>query len=74
LDPGGDIFSLEDSFTQHDEWPGKSDVIRSSTFLPYVIGGLPSPFGEGTFEKTVLRGFRGLLYANLECGEVPHAL
>ncbi len=42
--------------------------------MPYVIGGLPSPFGEGTFEKTVLRGFRGLLYANLECGEVPHAL
>jgi hypothetical protein len=30
LDPGGVIFSLEDSFTQHDEWPGKSDVIGRS--------------------------------------------
>jgi hypothetical protein len=74
LDPGWVIFSLEDSFTQHDEWPGESDVIGHSPFLPDVIKGLPSSFGEGTLEKTVLRGFRGLLYANLACGEGPHAL
>jgi hypothetical protein len=40
----------------------------------HVIEGLPSPFGEGTFEKTVLRGFGGLLHANLARGEDPHAL
>jgi hypothetical protein len=74
LDPRGVIFSLEDSFTQHDEWPGKSDVIGHSPFLPYVIEGLPSPFGEGTLEETMLRGFRGLLCANLARGEDPHAL
>jgi hypothetical protein len=74
LDPGGVIFSLENSFTQHDEWPGKSDVIGRSPFLPNVKEGLPSPFGEGTLEKTVLRGFRGLLYANLARGEDPHTL
>jgi hypothetical protein len=68
LDPGGIIFSLEDSFTQHDEWPEKSDVIGRSPFLPYVIEGLPSPFGKGTFEGTMLRGFRGLLCANLARG------
>jgi hypothetical protein len=39
-----------------------------------VIKGLPSPFGEGTLEKTVLRGFGGLLCANLARGEDPHAL
>ncbi len=75
LDPGGVIFSLEESFTQHDEWPGKNDVIGRSPFLPDVIEGLPSPFGEGTLEETVLvRGFRGLLCANLAHGEDPHAL
>jgi hypothetical protein len=74
LDTGGVIFSLEDSFTQHDEWPQKSDVIGRSPFLPYVIEGLPSLFGEGTFEEIVLRGFRGLLCANLARGEDPHAL
>jgi hypothetical protein len=76
LDPGGGgvIFSLEDSFTQHDEWPGKSDVIGCSPFLPYVIEGLSSPFGEGTLEETMLRGFKGLLCANLARGEDPHAL
>jgi len=42
--------------------------------LPNIIEGLPSLFGEGTFEKIVLRGFRGLLYANLARGENPHAL
>ncbi len=75
LDPGGGvIFSLEDGFTQHDEWPKKSDVIGHSPFLPNEIEGLPSPFGEGTFEKTVLRGFRGLLRANLAREEDRHAL
>ncbi len=75
LDPGGVIFSLKDSFTQHDEWPRKSDIIGCSLFfLSDVIEGLPSPFGEGTLEKTVLRGFRGLLCANLAHGEDPHAL
>jgi hypothetical protein len=74
LDPRGVIFSLEDNFTQHDEWPGKSDVIWRSPFLPNVIQSLPSPFGEGTLEETVLRGFRGLLCANLARGEDPHAL
>jgi hypothetical protein len=39
-----------------------------------IIEGLPSPFGEGTFEKIVLRRFRGLLRANLARGEDPHAL
>jgi hypothetical protein len=70
LDPGGVIFSLEDSFTQRDEWPGKSDVIGRSPFLPDAIEGLPSPFGE----ETVLTGFRSLLCANLARGEDPHAL
>jgi hypothetical protein len=74
LDPGGVIFFLEDGFIQHDEWPGERDVIGCSPFLPNVIEGLPSPFGEGTPEKTMLRGFWGLLRANLACGEDPHAL
>jgi hypothetical protein len=74
LDPGGVIFSLENSFTQHDEWPRKSDVIGRSPLLLDVKEGLPSPFGEGTLEKTMLRGFRGLLCANLACGEDPHTL
>jgi hypothetical protein len=74
LDPKGVIFSLEDGFTQHDEWPGESDVIGRSPFLLDIIEGLPSPFGEGTLEKTVLRGFRGLLRANLAREEDPHAL
>ncbi len=68
------IFSFEDSFTKQDERPGKKDVIGRSPFLPYVIEGLPSPFGEGTLEETMLRGFRGLLSANLARGEDPHAL
>jgi hypothetical protein len=42
--------------------------------MPDVIEGLPSPFDEGTFEKTVLRGFGGLFRANLACGEDAHAL
>ncbi len=74
LSPGRVIFSLEDGFTQHDEWPGESDVIGRSPFMPYAIEGLPSPFGEGSLEKTMLRGFRGLLRANLARGEDPHAL
>jgi hypothetical protein len=74
LDLGGVIFSLEGSFTQHDEWPGETDVIGCSPFLPDVIKCLPSSFGEGTLKKTVLRGFRGLLCANLAHGEDPHAL
>jgi hypothetical protein len=74
LDPKGVIFFLEDGFTQHDEWPRESDVIGHSPFLPNVIEGLPSPFGKGTFEKTMLRGFGGLLRANLAHGEGPHAL
>jgi hypothetical protein len=74
LFPGGVIFSLEDSFTQHDEWPGESDVIGRSPFLPNVIEGVPSPFGRGTLQKTMLRGFKGFLCANLAHGEDPHAL
>jgi hypothetical protein len=74
LDPGLVIFSFKDGFTQHDEWPGESDVIGCSPFLPDIIKGLPSLFSEGTLEKTMLRGFRGLLRANLACGEDPHAL
>jgi len=71
LDPGGIICSLEDSFTQHDEWLRESDVIRRSPFLPDIIEGLPSLFGEGTLEKTMLRGFEGLLYANPFVGRIP---
>jgi hypothetical protein len=71
---GGVIFSLEDGFTQHDKWPRKSDVIGCSPFLPDIIEGLPSPFGKGTLEKTMLRGFGGLFRANLARGEDPHAL
>jgi hypothetical protein len=52
----------------------ESDVIGCSPFLPNVIEGLPSSFGEGTLEKIVLRGFRGLFRANLARGEDPHAL
>jgi hypothetical protein len=74
LDPGGVIFYLENGFTQHDEGLGESDVTRHTSFLPNIIEGLPSPFGERTFEKTVLRGFGGLLRANLARGEDPHAL
>ncbi len=67
LDPGGVIFSFKDSSP-------KSDVIGHSPFLLDVIEGLPSPFGEGTLEKIMLRGFGGLLRANLARGEDPHAL
>jgi hypothetical protein len=74
LDPEKVIFSLEDGFTQHDEWPGESDIIGRSPFMPDVIEGLPSPFDERTLEKTVLKGFGGLLRANLALGEDPHAL
>ncbi len=74
LDLEGVIFFLEDGFTQHDEWPRDSDVIVRPPFLPNVIKGLLSPFGEGTLKKIVLRGFRGLLHANLACEEDPHAL
>jgi hypothetical protein len=49
LDLGGIIFSLEDNFTQHDKWPGESDVIGCSPFLLDVIEGLPSLFGKGRF-------------------------
>jgi hypothetical protein len=42
--------------------------------MPDIIKGLPSLFGEGTLKKTMLRGFRGLLRANLAHGEDPHAL
>jgi hypothetical protein len=71
LDPGGVIFSLENSFTQHDERPGKSDVIGRSPFLPNVKEGLPSPFGKGTLEKTVLRGCRGPSVQTLHVGRIP---
>jgi hypothetical protein len=71
LDPGRVIFFLEDGFTQHDEWPGESDVIGRSPFMPNVIKGLSSSFSEGTFEKTVLRGFGGLFRANLKVGRIP---
>jgi hypothetical protein len=74
LDPRGTIFSLKDSFTQHDGWSGKNDVIGHSQFLLNVIKGLPSPFGERTLKEIVLRGFRGLLCANLARGEDPHSL
>jgi hypothetical protein len=74
LDSEKVIFSFEDNFTKQDERLGKNDVIGRSPFLPYVIEGLPSPFGEGTLEETMLRGFRGLLSANLARGEDPHAL
>jgi hypothetical protein len=74
LDAREVIFSFEDGFTQHDKWPRESDVIGRSPFLPDIIKGLPSPFGEGTLEKTMLRGFGGLLHANLARGEDPHAL
>jgi hypothetical protein len=52
----------------------ESDVIGRSPFLPVVIKGLPSPFGERTLENTVLRGFKDLLNANLARGEDPHVL
>jgi len=74
LDPEGVIFSLEDGFTQHDKWPRDSDINGRSPFIPDVIEGLPSPFGEGAFEKTMLRGFGSLFRANLARGEDPHAL
>jgi hypothetical protein len=74
LDSEKVIFSFEDNFTKQDERLGKNDVIGRSPFLPYVIEGLPSPFGEGTLKETMLRGFRGLLSANLARGEDPHAL
>jgi hypothetical protein len=51
LDSRGVIFSLENSFTKHDKRPGKNDVIGRFPFLPYVIEGLPSPFGAGTLEE-----------------------
>jgi hypothetical protein len=42
--------------------------------LPNVIESLSSSFGEGTLKKIMLRGFGGLLRANLARGENPHAL
>jgi hypothetical protein len=42
--------------------------------MPYIIEGLPSSFGKGKLEKTMLKGFRGLPCANLAHGEDPHAL
>ncbi len=42
--------------------------------MPDVKEGLPSPFCKGALEKTVLRGFRDFLCANLASGEDPHAL
>jgi len=72
LESQGVIFSIENGFTQHDEWLGKSDVIGHSSFLPDIIKSLSNPFGKGTLEKTVLRGFEGLLHANLACEEDPH--
>jgi hypothetical protein len=74
LNPGKVNFSLKNGFTQHDEWPGKSDVIGHSPLMPDEIEGLPSLFGEGTFEKTMLRGFGDLFWANFAHGEDPHAL
>jgi hypothetical protein len=74
LDPERVVFSFEDGFTQYDEWSGNNDVIKHSPFVPNVIKGIPNPFGEGTLEKTMLRGFGGLLHANLARGEDPHAL
>jgi hypothetical protein len=71
LDPGGVIFSLKDGFTQHDEWQRESDIIGRSPFLLDIIEGLPSPFDKETLEKTMLRGFGGLLRANLARGEDP---
>jgi hypothetical protein len=50
-----------------------NDKERVMSFLPNVIEGLPSSFGEGALEKIVLGGFRGLLCANLARGEDPHA-
>ncbi len=35
------------------------------------IEGLPSPFGKGTFVKTVLRGFRGPSVQTLHVGRIP---
>jgi hypothetical protein len=46
---------------------GRGGVIGCSPFLPNVIEGLPSPFGEGTLKKIVLRGFRGLFCV----GKIP---
>jgi hypothetical protein len=42
--------------------------------MPNIIEGLPSPFSERTFKKTVLRGFGGLFCAKLARGKDPHAL
>ncbi len=71
LDPGGVIFSFEDGFTQHDEWPRKSDVIGRSQFLRDVIEGLPSPFGEGTFEEIMLRDLGASSVQTLHVGRIP---
>jgi hypothetical protein len=67
LDPGGVIFSLEDDFTYMMNGH-ESDVIGCAPFLLDIIEGLPSLFGEGTLKKTMLRGFGGLLHANLAHG------
>jgi len=71
LNPGKVSFSLKNGFTQHDEWPGKSDVIGHSPLMPDEIEGLPSLFGEGTFEKTMLRGFGDLSGQTLHTGRIP---
>jgi hypothetical protein len=52
----------------------ESDVIGRSPLLPNVVEGLPSPFDDGTLEKTMLKGFGGLLHVNLARREDPHAL
>ncbi len=74
LDPGGVIFSLKDGFTQHDEWPRENDVIGHSPFLPDIIESFPSPFDEGTFEKTMLKRFGGPLPHALQLGAYREVL
>jgi hypothetical protein len=74
LDPGG-LSSLSKSASPS-MMNGQERVMSfgRSPFLPDVKEGLPSPFCKGALDKTVLRGFRGLLCANLASGEDPHAL
>jgi len=48
---GGVIFSLEDGFTQHNEWLEENDINERSPFIPNVIKSLPSPFGEGATDS-----------------------
>ncbi|CAK9882408.1 unnamed protein product [Sphagnum jensenii] len=68
------VLTFEDNFTQHDEGPKRGDLARCLPFLPNAFEGLPSVFGEGAFEKAMLRGLRDPNVKYLARRGDPHTL